>query len=115
MGESHWAAEAAECANEQGKFWDYHDVLIQKWVSENAGTYQKANLKKFAADLKLDTTQFNQCLDSDQTASIVQADVTEGSKLGVQGTPSFYANGSPLRLSSLDFASFQQSLDALLR
>ena len=115
VGESHWAAEAAECANLQGKFWEYHDKLYIKWLGENVGMYQKAQLKKYAADLNLNTTAFNHCIDTDQTAPVVQADIAEGAKLGVQGTPSFFVNGKPLQIASLDFQSFQQSLDRLLK
>lgn len=74
IGESHWAANAAECANEQGKFWEYHDKLFAEWRGENVGAYSKANLKKYAADLKLDTAKFNQCIDADKYACLIQAE-----------------------------------------
>jgi protein-disulfide isomerase len=115
IGESHWAAEAAECANEQGRFWDYHDKLFVKWLGENVGMYQKDMLKKFAADLKLNTAQFNNCIDSDKYASVVQADIDEGTKLGVRGTPTFFANGKQLPIQALEFEEFARLLDPLLR
>src|SRR5512142_1518159 len=65
VGESTWAAQAAECANQQGRFWEYHSRLFQVWAGENAGTFTKPKLKQHAADLKLDTGSFNQCLDTD--------------------------------------------------
>lgn len=77
--------------------------------------YQKPMLKKFAVDLRLDAAKFNQCLDSDETLPAIQADVAEGSQLGVQGTPTFFANGQLLQLSSLDFEAFQRLLDPLLK
>ncbi len=109
-GESHWAAQAAECANEQGRFWDYHDKLFIKWLGENVGMYQKTQLKKFAGDLKLNQNAFNACIDSDKYASVVQADVAEGTKLKIPGTPSFFVNGTPLQLQSLEFEDFQHAL-----
>jgi protein-disulfide isomerase len=115
VGESHWAAEAAECANEQGKFWDYHDKLFVKWLGENVGMFQKTNLKKFASDLKLNTAQFNNCLDTDKYASVVQADIDEGTKLSVRGTPTFFANGKPFQIQSLDFEAFKRLIDPLLK
>lgn len=115
IGESHWAAGAAECANEQGKFWEYHDKLFVKWLGENVGMYQKDQLKKYARDLKLNTAQFNNCIDSDKYASVVQADIDEGTKLGVRGTPTFFANGKPLQIQSLDFEGFQLLIEPLLK
>jgi protein-disulfide isomerase len=115
QGESHWAAEAAECANEQGKFWEYHDKLFIKWLGENVGMYQKDMLKKFAGDLKLNAAQFNNCIDSDKYASVVQADIDEGAKLGVRGTPAFFANGKPLQIQSLDFEEFQRLIEPMLK
>ena len=115
MGESHWAAEAAECANLQNKFWEYHDWLYTKWLGENVGMYQKPMLEKFAADLGLDTARFDQCLDSDATLAAVQADITEGEQLGVNGTPSFFVDGQRLSLNSLEFSEFQRLLNPLIK
>lgn len=115
VGESHWAAQAAECANEQGRFWDYHDKLFIKWLGENVGMYQKANLKKFAANLKLNQNAFNACLDSDKYAAVVQADIAEGTRLNVPGTPTFFINGSPLQIQSLEFESFQRAMAPYLQ
>ena len=61
--ESQWAAEASECAADQDKFWEYHDKLFASQSGENQGAFNKDNLKQFAADLKLDTAAFNECLD----------------------------------------------------
>ncbi len=115
IGESHWAAEAAECANLQGKFWEYHDKLFSMWSGENRGTYTKPNLKKYASDLGIDTGKFNQCLDTDQTMSTVQADTGDATRLAVQGTPTFFVNGSVLKLNSLDYGEFSRTFDSLLK
>ncbi len=115
IGESTWAAEAAECANQQGKFWEYHDLLFSKWRGENVGTFTKANLKQYAASLNLDAATFNSCIDGDKTKSVVDADAAEAARLGVNGTPSFFVNNRTLSLQSLDFAQFQRAFDSQLK
>ena len=91
--ESQWAGEAAECAGEQGKFWDYHDKLFTSQKGENQGAFSKDNLKKFAADLKLDTAKFNQCLDSGKFADKIKKSNDDAHLAGVQGTPTVFING----------------------
>jgi protein-disulfide isomerase len=115
VNESHWAAYAAECGNEQGKFWEYHDRLFAVWQGEFFGTFTKDKLKKYAADLGLDTTKFNQCLDTERTKSIVDAEVAEAESLGIQGTPTFLVNGRLLNVRTLDFSEFARTFDALLK
>lgn len=113
-GESLWAANAVECANEQGRFWDYHNKI----VAESPGgrnSLTKANLKKYAADIQLDTTKFNACLDSNKYNASVQADVSEAQRLGLTGTPTFILNGRRLNVTSLDFADFARTFDTLLK
>ena len=94
--ESMWAAEAAECANAQGKFWPYHDKVFQSQRGENRGAFSKDNLKRFAADLDLDTASFNSCLDSDRYAQKVKDDIAEGERMGVQAFPTFFINGTKI-------------------
>ena len=91
--ESQWAAEASECASDQGKFWEYHDKLFTSQQGENQGAFSKDNLKKFAADLKLDTAKFNQCLDSGQFTDKIKKSTQDAQQLGVQGTPTVLING----------------------
>jgi protein-disulfide isomerase len=115
VNESHWAAYAAECANEQGKFWEYHDKLYAEWRGEYVGTYTKANLKKYAADLNLDSARFNQCLDTERTKPLVDKDIAEARQLGINGTPTFIINGRQLNIGAGDYAGFARTLDALLK
>lgn len=82
------SAEASECADEQGKYWEFHDVLFTKGSGDGTGL-DAASLKQYAADLKLDTSKFNTCLDSKKFASEVQKDMSEGSTAGITGTPGF--------------------------
>jgi protein-disulfide isomerase len=115
VGESHWAAYAAECANQQGKFWEYHDKLFGEWRGENVGTFTKPNLKKYATDLGLDAAKFNPCLDNDSTKSIIDKDIAEAQNLGIQGTPTFLINGRLLNIGATDYAGFTRTFDTLLK
>ena len=92
--ESLYAANAAECAADQGKFWLYASYLFQHQAGENAGGFTPDHLKQFAALLGLDTTTFNACVDSNKHAAAVQQDYTQGQQRGVQATPTFFINGT---------------------
>jgi protein-disulfide isomerase len=86
-----WKAhEAAHCAAEQGKFWEYRDLLYK-----NAPAPPE-QLTAFASQLGLDSADFKTCLDSGKFKAAVQKDEDEGDRLGVQGTPAFFINGRPL-------------------
>jgi protein-disulfide isomerase len=81
------AAEASRCAGEQGKFWEYHDVLFySKEIEVDA-------LKEHARVLKLDGDRFDTCLDTGAEAGAVKKDLDEAKSLGLTGTPSFFVNG----------------------
>ncbi len=81
------AAEASRCAGEQGKFWEYHDVLFYSKLTELDA------LKEHARVLKLDGDRFDTCLDSGAEAAAVKKDLDEAKSLGLTGTPSFFVNG----------------------
>lgn len=102
------AAEAGECANEQGKYWEYHAKLFA-----NQQALDITSLKQYASDLNFDTTKFNSCLDTGKMTSAVQKDQTEGSTYGVSGTPTFYINGIEL-VGAQPFSAFQQVIDSEL-
>ncbi|MEK7570340.1 MAG: DsbA family protein [Patescibacteria group bacterium] len=89
------AALASECANDQGKFWEMHDKLFSNQTALSSG-----NLKQYAQDLGLDTTKFNACYDTRAEKSVVDADVKEGTSKNVQGTPTFFLNGTQVQFSS---------------
>jgi len=82
------AAEAARCAGEQGKFWEYHDKLYAN--SPKAGVEE---LKSYAKEVGLNATSFDQCFTSGKFRGLVQKDLSEGAQLGLTGTPSFFING----------------------
>jgi protein-disulfide isomerase len=82
------AAEAANCAKEQGKFWEYNNTLF-----ENPGKLDIAQLKDYSKALGLNTTDFDKCLDSGAEAAKVQKATDDAQALGLSGTPSFFING----------------------
>jgi protein-disulfide isomerase len=85
--ESITAAEAARCAGDQGKFWDYENYLFAHQGGENKGAFSNPNLESFAKTLGLDATTFNKCLESGKYAQAVADSKTEGDAAGVTGTP----------------------------
>lgn len=91
------AAEASECANDQNKYWEYHDVLF-----EANGALEVEKLKQYAVDLGLDSTTFNTCLDSDKYAGAVAQDVADAQILKVGGTPTFFINGKQYGFKSTE-------------
>ena len=103
------AAESAECAGEQGKFWEYHDKLFEN----QPGGLNLTNFKQWAGDLNLDTNKFNNCLDSDKYASKVQADQADGQIRGVQGTPATFVN-LQLVSGAFTYENFKTIIDQLL-
>jgi protein-disulfide isomerase len=104
------AAEAAECAGEQGQYWLMHDRIFRGQDEWSQQTDPVPVLKGYAAELELDTGQFDACLDSSRFAAEVQADVAEGSTAGVDSTPTFFINGRPL-IGALPFSEFQRVIE----
>jgi protein-disulfide isomerase len=82
------AALAAECAKEQGKYWEYHDYLFA-----HQDQLELPYLKEYAQVLGLDTTKFNSCLESEKYKIHVDADIATAQQVGVTGTPTFFING----------------------
>ncbi|KAF0108371.1 MAG: DSBA oxidoreductase [Anaerolineaceae bacterium] len=91
--ESEHSANAAMCASDQGRFWDYHDILYANWNGENAGAFADYRLVAFAEALGLDMKEFNTCFESDKYADFVAEDYQAGKDWGVQGTPAIFVNG----------------------
>jgi protein-disulfide isomerase len=84
------AAMAAQCVNEQGKFWNYYDILFKNQGPPNFGWASKDNLKKFASQIPgIDMQKFNSCLEGQKYLSFVQSDLALANSLGLQGTPAF--------------------------
>ncbi|MEW6287369.1 MAG: thioredoxin domain-containing protein [Chloroflexota bacterium] len=112
--ESNWAAQAAECAAEQNKFWEYHDKLYNSQSGENQGAFSRDNLKRFADELGLDTSAFSECLDSGRYAQLVSNESSMASSIGVNSTPTFLLVNGQFIIGAQPFEIFQQALDSLL-
>jgi protein-disulfide isomerase len=99
------AAEAARCATDQGKFWEYHDILFAEPPQANG-----ESLRRYAERAGLDTVVFERCLASGSHREAVQRDVEEGTRLGITGTPAFFVNGRPL-LGAQPLEAFTRLID----
>lgn len=102
------AAEAAECAKDQEKFWEMHDLMF-----ENQSKLEIADLKKYALDLNLNSSEFDNCLDSGKYTGKVQNDMDAGISYGVSGTPAFFINGQFLN-GAQPVEKFREIIDAEL-
>ena len=99
------AAEACLCAHEQGRFWEFHDLLFG-----HPRELQVDALKRWAAQLKLDAAAFSACLDAGTHAGAIQQDIAEGRAAGVTGTPTMFINGR--RLSGYQpYADLKEVID----
>ncbi len=110
--ESNWAAEAAECANDQNKFWPFADYVLSHQAGENVGAFSKDNLKGFAQNVNLDMTSFNTCFDSGKYTQLIKQETQQGEAMGVVGTPTFFVNGRRLN-NLLSADQFGQLIDSL--
>ena len=104
------AAQAAACAHDQGKFWEYHDALFR---TSSPLAYTAVRLKRYAGQSGLDEQIFSGCLNSGKHADRVEAETILGRTLGVNATPAFLINGQ-LLIGAYPFEVFQQALDATL-
>jgi protein-disulfide isomerase len=107
------AAEAGECANRQGKFFDYHDVLFTKGQSDGKGL-AGTDLKQYAKDLGLNMIEFNSCLDNGEAAEAVKQDLTAGQGAGINGTPTVFIGGKEV-IGAQPFANFEKEIEAALK
>lgn len=107
------AANASLCAKEQGKFWEYHDKLYQNQMGENQGAFAQPVLRRFASELGLTSSQFNNCLDSQKYAAQVQADTTEIESQGYYSTPTTFVNGTVI-VGAQPYATFKTVIDEKL-
>jgi protein-disulfide isomerase len=110
------AAEAAECANEQGAFWQYHDLLFgnqDNWtpLESSAAADSFTNL---AGQAGIDTNQFRSCLDTGKYKANVDADLADGGKAQVDGTPTFFINGNRV-VGAVPFADLQKVIEEELK
>jgi protein-disulfide isomerase len=111
--ESFWAAEAAECAQEQDALWIYHNKLYTQQSGENRGAFSRPNLKRYAADVGLDSGSFGACLDSGRYAAKVQEETDLGQQKGVRATPTLFVNGHRVQ-GAVSFEDLRQMIESAL-
>jgi protein-disulfide isomerase len=100
--ESIGAAQAAYCASDQGKFWEYHNLLYRNQSGENKGAFINSKLIAFAGTMGLDSTAFSSCLEGKKYLSKVQQDATDAENLGITSTPTFLVDGKKADMSTLE-------------
>jgi protein-disulfide isomerase len=110
--ESNDSAAASQCANDQGKFWQFHDTLYLNQHGENQGAFTRTRLKEIAQTVRLDSSKFNQCLDSDAHAKDVQISTDAAVNAGAKGTPTFAVNGTIISYNG--YGSLQAAVQAAM-
>jgi protein-disulfide isomerase len=120
--ESQASAEATYCAGDQGKFWQFHDILFANHTGENVGDYTTKKLQAFAKTLGLDMNAFNSCLSSGKYAERVTQDGIDGQAAGIKATPSFvltYIVNGQVKTKLIEGAQplsvFQTEIEAALK
>lgn len=108
--ESRKAAVAARAAQEQGMFWEYHDVLYENQGSPNSGALSDEKLLGFAQEAGLDVKQFEESIESGEYEAVVEKDFREGQDAGIQGTPTFSINGRVLA-GAQPLETFEQAIE----
>ena len=104
------AARAARAAGEQGKFWEYHDLLYENQGSGNSGAFSDENLWGFARELGLDVERFESDFESEAISAAVQEDFEAGQSAGISGTPTFEINGRRL-VGFQPLETFEQAIE----
>jgi protein-disulfide isomerase len=111
--ESEAAANAAFCAGDQNKFWEYHDYLFANQTGENIGDFVQSRLLTFGQSVGLDMAKFRSCVTGDQFITQLTQGLVQGKQAGVGGTPSFTINGKLIE-GAVPFTTFQTEIEAAL-
>jgi protein-disulfide isomerase len=109
-------SEASECANDQNKFWEFHDKAFSEQAALGAGTIPVSadDITNWASQLGFDMTNFNDCFSTKKEAKKVDTDMADGQKVNVTSTPTFYINGQML-VGALPYDSFKTIIDQELK
>ena len=107
------AARAAEAASQQGKFWQMHDLLYETQTQWSSGSDPTSFFNQFAQQLGLDTVKFKADYGSAKVNDAINADMAEGGKLQISGTPTFFINGTKTEITNT-VDSFQKVIDAAI-
>lgn len=107
------AAEASQCADAQGKFWQYHDLLYDKQTEWSGNINFESLLSDYAQEVGLDIQKFESCLENGEMALEVEADYQAALALGVGSTPTFYINGRQI-VGAVPWEQVKQAIESLL-
>jgi protein-disulfide isomerase len=110
------AAQAVECAADQGKYWELQDKIFQEQDKQGQGTIQftKADVLKWAGAIGLNITTLTQCMDSGKYDKKITNDLASGQANGVSGTPTTFINGQKI-VGAVPFETFKAAIDQLLK
>jgi protein-disulfide isomerase len=113
------ASHGAHCANDQGLFWEYHDMLYNNWNGENNGWASSDNLFRFAQDVGLNMDEWTDCMTNSDHSEIILASNNDAKDLGLTGTPSFFVISSDNRITKLHgaqpYSQFENIFNSLLK
>ena len=109
------AAHAAHCAQEKGKFWEYHDMLYNNWAGENTGWASSKNLLAFATKVNITESDFNSCMTDARYISVVKGSVSDAHTLGLTGTPDFFIIGPDNSITKIVGAQPYAAFDEIFK
>jgi protein-disulfide isomerase len=107
------AAHGTHCANDQGKFWEYHDILYTNWTGENNGWASSDNLLRFAQEIELDIDQWSDCMIDKKYSQIISDSSKDARELGITGTPAFFVIGPDNEITRISGAQPYESFEKI--
>lgn len=113
-GESQQSAAAARCAGDQGRYWQFHDYLMENMKGQNDGGFRRERLDLIASTIGLDMAAFDACLASDAPFEAVKAETEQGARAGIGSTPTLAVNGQLLQAGALPMTDLRPILDAAI-
>jgi protein-disulfide isomerase len=113
------ASHGAHCADDQGLFWEYHDILYSNWTGENNGWASSENLLKFAEEINLDIDEWSECMINTPHSQTILASNNDAKDLGITGTPAFFVIGPDGKVTKLfgaqPYEVFQKTFEIELK
>ena len=107
------AAHGTHCANDQGKFWEYHDILYNNWTGENNGWASSDNLLRFAQEVELNVDKWSDCMIDERYSQIISNSNKDARDLGITGTPSFFVIGPDNKITRISGAQPYESFEKI--
>jgi len=107
------AAHGTHCANDQGKFWEYHDILYNNWTGENNGWASSDNLLRFAQEIELDIDQWSDCMIDKKYSQFISNSSKDARELGITGTPAFFVIGPDNKITRISGAQPYESFEKI--